>query len=1021
MAPRLDTPLSKALLEAGALDPSALEEAVQEQVIHGGALDTLLLEKGAVDERKLAELLSRAWSTEAVDLAHIEKPAPEAVRALPERMALAMKICPYAVEGTAIHVMCAAPLDRALIEEVSALLLKPLVPHVVPEVRLWQALQRAYGTPPDERFIALLTDLNVSATPSQQSLDDVPLDGDGTGAGGADSADPGAARWDLVEALAHLAAQESRDGIARVAVSYARKFLPFAAMVGVRGSVQAKDASCVGWLRSGPAEGIQFLNKSFHVSEDCVLDGALESPSPSLGKPAITAGNAALFGWLGRRRPRTFLVVPVVVAGRPIGALLADGGIRARDFGSLSELVAFAARLGPAFEALLRQRHRQHPSLFPQAAQPSSPEPSPEEIERRNAKKKAFDIHTEVTAPMPQVAAAPAFSDAHATLADQPGAPLIGDPRAQIAQAVPGSSEPPAPPPLPSSATKTAPMFSMPALLDAPTALSTPNTPGLPPDEPAPAPPPMIAARPLEAQALPPDEVPAPPPLAPPPEPAAGFPRPVTLTSMPRIELDPPAPEPRKDGTSPFARNYVVQRNEAPEPPRPPQGAAAAPPPRDYVFEDLSSGLARIEAPGAFADVTDTHAPAAWRGALEETVERGHQGGTVPAEDRARIFLDEDGWEDIRYDGGDAANPGANSGANADSAISMPVLMQTVEAIVAAVGGATTATTAGATTGSDGPLRNDATSAATAAAGLAPGPAPAEAASPLEELVDHLDALDEGTVARAKKALLDRGVEAIPALSDRFPGRLRVDPFDPGEAVRDAAHLGPLIDVLHSLGPAGLDGAVPHLDSRYPAHRFAAVLLFALMPDARGIELLRARLHDQEPRIRQLAADALAPFVAHPRFESVLVHLRERLASPLLEARRRAVQLLGGFRDVGAVPLLITLLDGKPPAELATDAQRALRAITLQDHGVRARGWDKWWQKAKKRSRVDWLIEGLASEDRELRAIAHVELAALAGDDFGYRPDDDKRKRMRAIATFQTWWAEEQKPKRPAPVQVGSR
>src|SRR5687767_15171469 len=106
MAPRLDTPLARAPLDAGVLDPTALEDTVQEQVIHGGALDTLLLEKGAVAERRLAELLSKAWGTEPVDLAHIERPAAEAVRALPERMALAMKLCPYAVEGTAVHVLC---------------------------------------------------------------------------------------------------------------------------------------------------------------------------------------------------------------------------------------------------------------------------------------------------------------------------------------------------------------------------------------------------------------------------------------------------------------------------------------------------------------------------------------------------------------------------------------------------------------------------------------------------------------------------------------------------------------------------------------------------------------------------------------------------------------------------------------------------------------------------------------------------------------------------------------------------
>lgn len=979
MAPRLDTPLSRALLEAGVLDPSALEEVVQEQVIHGGALDTLLLEKGAVDERKLAELLAKAWNTGPVDLAHIEKPAPEAVRALPERMAIAMKLCPYALEGTAVHVLCAAPLDRGLIEEVSALLVKPLVPHVVPEVRLWQALQSAYGTPPDERFISLLTDLHVSAQPAQRSLDDVPLDPEGAG----DSADPGAARWDLVEALAHLAAQESRDGIARVATAYARKFLPFAAMIGVRGGVESKDASCVGWLRSGPAEGIAFLNKSFLVTEDCVLHDALASPSPSLGKPAITAGNASLFGWLGRRRPRTFLVTPIVVGGRPVGALLADGGIRARDFGSLSELVAFAARLGPAFEALLRQRHRQHPSLFPQAALApigGNDAATPEELDRRAAKKAQFDIHTEVTAPMPQLAAASAFSDAGATLSDQPGAPNIGAlqrealrreaRRADGARDVPASDPPPPEllPELVPAPPLLEPLADREAALVALAEAAIDDVPAPPLLDGVPAPPLLDRVQLL-------DGVPAPPPM---PEPVVGAPRPVTLTSMPRVDLTPPAPGERRDGTSPFARNYVVHRTEAPEPP--PE------PPTHYVVNDLSglSGLPRIEAPAlldgaAFSEVTDTHAGAAWRGALEDTVERGHQGGTAPTDEKARIFLDEHGWEDIRYEGLDGA---ARDAARDDASLSMPVLIQSVEALVnAAVAEAEAATT------------------------------PLEHTSPLEELVDHLDALDEGTVARARKLLLARGVEAVAALSNRFPGRLRVDPFDPGEAVNDAAHLGPLVDVLHALGPAGLDAAVPHLDSRYPAHRLAAVLLFALTPDARGIDLLRARLHDQEPRIRQLAADALAPFVAHPRFESVLVHLRERLTSTLLEARRRAVHLLGSFRDVGAVPMLIALLDAKPPAELAVDTQHALRAITLQDFGVRARGWDKWWQKAKKRSRVDWLIEGLASEDRELRAIAHQELGSLAGDDFGYRPDDDKRARLRAIATFQTWWHEEQKPR----------
>lgn len=917
MAPRLDTPLSRALLDSGSLDPSALEDAVQEQVIHGGALDTILLEKGAVPERVLADLLAKAWQTEPVPLEELEAPAPEATRALPERMALTMRLCPFRLDGPArsdagggaLHVLCAAPLDRALLDEVSALLSHTLVAHVVPEVRLWQALQRAYGVAPDERFASLLTDLNVPAgarrddseAPSAEGLNDLP--------------DPGAARWDLVEALAHLAAQDSRDGIASVATSYARRFMPFAAMIGMR-RVEGR-AQCVGWRRSGPAEGVQFQNKPFVIPDDCVLEAALESASPSLGKPPITPGNAALFGWLGRRRPRTFLVLPILVTGKTVGALVADGGIRARDFGSLSELVAFSARLGPAFESLLRQRHRQHPSLFPQAALEAGPGEGEASVE---------------------------------SVAVEPGANEQGANEPAVAE--PAVAEAPAPAAAAADVTAPLPHF-----------------------------------RPLPRSA---DDVPAPPPLIPPPP---TTPRPVTLTAMPRVELSPPPPVPAalppspvvvhalpRDGTSPFARNYVHSR-----PAEPP----GRPPPMVAVVEDLSS-LARFGAPVAFAEVSDDEATDAWRGALQDAVARGHQGGTVSPGEKARIFLDDEGWEEVRYDAGGEVEP------RSAAALAMPVLVE-----LARKGDLDEETAASLHTLNDGePITEE------------EPPSPLE--SLVEELVDELEARDDAVVALARRRLLERGDVVVPALAARFPGRLLVDPFDPGESVRTAAGLGPLVDVLYAFGTAGLEAAIPHLDSRYPAHRYAAVLLFALTPDPRGIDLLRARLHDQEPRIRQLAADALAPFVAHGRFEAVLVHLRERLQSPLLDARRRAVQLLGTFRDVGAVPTLIAVLDNtRAGGELVEDAHQALRMITLQDFGARPRGWERWWQKAKKRSRVDWLIEGLSSEDRELRSLAHVELAALAGDDFGYRPDAARRLRQKAIDLFQAWWTEEQKRVQP--------
>jgi hypothetical protein len=916
VASRVDTPLSKALLATGAIDAQLLEEAVQAQQVHGGSLDTILLEKAAVDERTLADLLSKAWGTDPVALDVIEKPATNAVKALPERMALAMKLCPFAVEGTAVHVMCSSPLDRGLVEEVSALLAKPLVPHVVPEVRLWQGLQHAYGTAPDERFAALLSDLRAPTKAGDASSEGAPIEDE------LDLPEPMAARWDLVEALAHLAANEAgRDGIVKVAVSYARKHMPFAAMIGIR--FVDERPQCVGWLRSGPSEGVQFENKPFWIPPDSALDAALKSPSPSLGKPALTPGNAALFGWLGRRRPKTFLVVPVVVAGKPVGALVADSGVRSREIASLSELVAFAARLGPAFESLLRQRR---------SAQSTPPEPAPSAKETAGAPARSGSTELEGSAQL----SGERIAQSETKKEVRRGHSISADIRETTKPFFDIHSEVTAPGPLiqPSPADD-----AKRVTIDVEITVPMPMLKGLGP-----------------GVDLVGDDVPAPPPL---PEPSAKEPRPITMFAMPAVTLEPPSREKSSkretDGTSPFAKNYVQPK--APEPPPPPP-----PPPPAVVVVDGFAALANANIPSpAFHDVVEAKAADAWRGALEEAVERGHQGGTVAPEDKARLFIGEDGWEDVRYESYDGSAP-------ASPAISLGIVTEADGTPV---------------TEEDAPMPS------------------------LDELVDQLDALDDVTVERARKQILSRSTDALAALEARFPGRLRVDPFDPGESVRTAANLGPLVDVLFALGPAGLDAAVPHLDSRYPAHRYAAVLLFTLTPDDRAIDLLRARLHDQEPKIRALAAEALAPFVAHPRFEHVLIHLRERLQSPLLDARRRAVQLLGAFRDVGAVPLLVALLDAK--VDLAEDARQSLRAITLQDFGVRSKGWDKWWSKAKKKSRVDWLIEGLSSEDRELRTIAHAEMTAITGDDFGYRPDEPKRNRERAVAVFQTWWAEEQK------------
>lgn len=827
LAQRLDTRLSRLLLDEHALSVEALEEAVQHQVVHGGALDTILLETGVLDEDRVTGALCLAWQTPPVSREELTSPTADAVARLPRRMAQTMGICPFRLGEDGLHVLVAAPVDTDLLAEVSSLVGTALVPYVVPEVRLQQALQAAYGVPLQERMVSLLHVLDHGALPTPPSTAQRAHDVSNEGT----AFERLAREWTLRDALSQLAEQPDREGISRVALAYARRFLPFGAVFGVR------DGRAVGWSRSGHAEGAQFEHRPLEIPAGSWLEQALSSPSPLLGKPPLHDGNTAFLGWLGRRRPQTALLIPVAVAGRTVAALYADGGVRRKEPAALADLVAFGARIGPSFERLLRARHRAHADLFERGALDAS---------------HGSDEHEE--------------------------------------------------------------------------------------------------------------DVPAPPPLEEP---------------MPRAPaLERSANGASIDGTSPFALRYAREKLDArlstgdegsddddvPAPPSLPEEAEAEGA-TDGVEEPVAEAFTASDAEQAVAPVAspegDGDAPSGDAESDDAETQTPESALEDEAPEEVPVLTSEDDWEDVVLDPANARQ-----------------------------------------------LTPEATPPAKESARVeAPRAAPERLESP-ERLVEHLESLLPRVVEEAKEQLIALGEEALPALKAAFPGRLLLDPIAAKHPPDSAKELGPLIEVVAALGRPALEAAIPHLDAPNPAHRFAATFLFNLAPDERAIELLRPRLHDAEPRIRRVAAAALSHFVAHEGFGAVLTHLRARLTSAAPEARQRAVWFLGYFRDVGSVPQLIALLDDTP--EVARSARGALKQITLQDLGPLAKAWDRWWRRAKKKTRIDWLIEGLRSRDRDLRYIASIELTRLAGESFGYRCDDPKRERDQAIKGFESWWETKQ-------------
>jgi hypothetical protein len=103
-------------------------------------------------------------------------------------------------------------------------------------------------------------------------------------------------------------------------------------------------------------------------------------------------------------------------------------------------------------------------------------------------------------------------------------------------------------------------------------------------------------------------------------------------------------------------------------------------------------------------------------------------------------------------------------------------------------------------------------------------------------------------------------------------------------------------------------------------------------------------------------------------------------------------------------PQIVKLIGGLYGKD-AEKAREQLIAITKQDFGTKARRWEAWWAKHQDDDRVEWLFEGLASKELQIRASSESELRQLTGEYFGYHYDLPRREREQARSRWQAWWA----------------
>jgi hypothetical protein len=276
---------------------------------------------------------------------------------------------------------------------------------------------------------------------------------------------------------------------------------------------------------------------------------------------------------------------------------------------------------------------------------------------------------------------------------------------------------------------------------------------------------------------------------------------------------------------------------------------------------------------------------------------------------------------------------------------------------------------------------------------------------PIEEVLRAIEASREGS-AQAEDAIaeaVERAAETVAALETRFPGRLRVDRFSvSGRALRPAQY-GGLLELVVRLGGAAADLitrllAAPQRDLRF----YAAVCAIELRP-RNAVHVLAERLFDQDYGVRACAIEALSGYPP-PDLEHAFTRARRALESTDPEIIGAAASAIVALGDVGAIEELFRVVERSGRG--GEHARRALVALTAQDFGASERKWRKWWDGARRRHRIEWLIDGLGHKEDAIREAAIHDLRRLTGEYFGYHHDLPRRERDAAADRWAAWWRE---------------
>ena len=147
--------LGALLVRKGLINPGQLDEALKAQMIYGGRLGTNLVELEYLDIETLGAALSEQMRYPQATVAEFEAVTSATLGTIPVALIERHYVFPLSVDGRRIKVAMASPFDMAAVDEISFTTGLRVIPCVVPELRLYEYLEKRLNIVRPERYIKL--------------------------------------------------------------------------------------------------------------------------------------------------------------------------------------------------------------------------------------------------------------------------------------------------------------------------------------------------------------------------------------------------------------------------------------------------------------------------------------------------------------------------------------------------------------------------------------------------------------------------------------------------------------------------------------------------------------------------------------------------------------------------------------------------------------------------------------------------------------------------------------------------